>query len=213
MADCILLAVTAPEMDSATSGRPWHRLGARVRALFLADGRITDLPAARGLQADHDHLPGAALMALARLAEITRQPANLDALAANDDAGLPYAGRGIASYRFWAAASGGDSMSPQVSLFAMADWAGTHARSLRSLVTAWRQAGVEAAEEPADVAARYAGALSVEAALLEEALGNTLFAVPGFADHKARVLAYYREVVKYLPGERKPLDDAFFFAP
>ena len=49
--------------------------------------------------------------------------------------------------------------------------------------------------------------------LLEEALGNTLFAVPGFADHRTRVLAYYREIVKYLPGERKPLDDAFFFAP
>jgi ABC-type nitrate/sulfonate/bicarbonate transport system substrate-binding protein len=113
----------------------------------------------------------------------------------------------------WAAASGGDAMSPQVSLFAMSDWAGAHARTLRSLAAAWRQASVRAAEKPAEAAARYAGALAVDAALLEEALGNTLFAVPGFADHKARVLAYYREVVKYLPGERKPLDDAFFFAP
>jgi len=113
----------------------------------------------------------------------------------------------------WAAASGGDRMSPQVSLFATADWAGANARTLRSLVTAWRRASEDAAAKPAEAAARYAGALSVGAALLEEALGNTLLAVPAFADHKARVLAYYGEVVKYLPGGRKPLDDAFFFAP
>jgi NitT/TauT family transport system substrate-binding protein len=113
----------------------------------------------------------------------------------------------------WAAANGGDGKSPQVSLFAMADWADAHERTLKLLASAWRQAGAKAGEKPAETAARYAGALGVEAGLLEEALGNTLFAVPGFADHKARVLAYYREVVKYLPGERKPLDDAFFFAP
>jgi NitT/TauT family transport system substrate-binding protein len=113
----------------------------------------------------------------------------------------------------WAAASGGDGMSPQVSLFAMADWAHAHARTLSSLATAWRQASAKAAAKPAEAAARYAGAMSVDAALLEEALGNTLFAVPGFTEHKARVLAYYREVVKYLPGEQKPLDDDFFFVP
>lgn len=114
----------------------------------------------------------------------------------------------------WAAASsGGDAKSPQVSLFAMADWAAAHARTLRSLVTEWRRASGHAAAKPAEAAARYATALSVDAPLLEEALGNTLLAVPGFADHKARVLAYYAEVSKYLPGERRPLDDAFFFAP
>ncbi|MCX7029597.1 MAG: ABC transporter substrate-binding protein [Spirochaetes bacterium] len=113
----------------------------------------------------------------------------------------------------WAAANGGEPRSPQVSLFAVAEWADSHARTLASLVTAWRQASTKTAAKPADTAARYAGSLSVDAALLGEALGNTILWVPGFSDHKARVLAYYREVVKYLPGERKPLDDAFFFAP
>jgi NitT/TauT family transport system substrate-binding protein len=125
--------------------------------------------------------------------------------------------RGLARlFRFadaWAAASGGDPKSPQVSLFAEAAWAEAHSRTLVSLVAAWRQASEKIAAKPAEAAARYAAALSVDAAVLGEALGNTILAVPGFADHKARVLAYYREVVKYLPGERKPLDDAFFFTP
>ena len=126
-------------------------------------------------------------------------------------------GKGLARlFRFadaWAAVSGGDAKSPQVSLFAMADWASTHARTIRSLVTEWRKASERAAAKPDEAAARYAAALQVEPPLLAEALGNTLLAVPGFADHKARVLAYYREVLKYLPGEKVPLDDAFFFAP
>lgn len=113
----------------------------------------------------------------------------------------------------WAAASGGDGRSPQVSLFAMSEWAAAHPNTLRLLVAAWRQASENTAAKSAESAARYAGALSVDAALLEEALGNTLFAVPAFADHKARVLAYYGEVAPYLTGERKPLDDAFFFTP
>ncbi len=113
----------------------------------------------------------------------------------------------------WAAAVGGDRKSPQVSLFAMSEWAAAHPATLRLLVTAWRNASAKTAAGPAEAAARYAAALSVDAAVLEEALGNTLLAVPGFADHKARVLAYYGKVAPYLPGERKPLDDAFFFAP
>jgi len=126
-------------------------------------------------------------------------------------------GKGLVRlFRFadaWAAASGGDAKSPQVSLFAMTDWASAHARTLTSLVTEWRKASDRAAANPAEAAARYAAALSVESPLLAEALGNTLLAVPGFADHKARVLAYYREVLKYLPGEKVPLEDAFFFNP
>ena len=93
----------------------------------------------------------------------------------------------------WAAASGGDRASPQVSLFAMADWADAHPRTLA--VARRRRGGRRARRSrrsPPRLAARYAAALSVDAALLEEALGNTLFAVPAFADHTARVLAYYR---------------------
>jgi ABC-type nitrate/sulfonate/bicarbonate transport system substrate-binding protein len=113
----------------------------------------------------------------------------------------------------WAAASGGERMSPQVSLFAVGDWAKANARTLASLVAAWRQASVRAAGKPAEAAARYAATLSVDAGILEEALGNTILEVPGFAVHKAKVLAYYTEVLKYLPGRQMPLDDAFFFAP
>jgi len=113
----------------------------------------------------------------------------------------------------WAAASGKGSASPQVSLFAMADWAGEHPRTLVALVAAWRQAATKVAADPVGTAARYAAALSVDAALLAEALGNTLFEVPTFAQNAARVRAYYREVLTFLPGEHVPLDDGFFFAP
>jgi ABC-type nitrate/sulfonate/bicarbonate transport system substrate-binding protein len=113
----------------------------------------------------------------------------------------------------WAAVNRGDPRSPQVSLFAAAGWAASHARTLTALVSAWRKETDTVTADPRTAAARSAAALSVDAGLLEESLGNTILSVPGFADHKARVLAYYREVVKYLPGEHAPLHDAFFFAP
>jgi ABC-type nitrate/sulfonate/bicarbonate transport system substrate-binding protein len=113
----------------------------------------------------------------------------------------------------WAEASGKGRASPQVSLFAMPAWADAHPRTLAALVAAWRQASAKVAADPAGMASRFAGALSVDAALLAEALGNTLYEVPTFAQHAARIRAYYQEVLTYLPGEHKPLDDGFFFAP
>lgn len=113
----------------------------------------------------------------------------------------------------WAEASGKGRTSPQVSLFAMSAWADAHPRTLAALVAAWRQAGAKVAADRAGMASRYAGALSVDAVVLAEALGNTLYEVPTFAQHAARVRAYYQEVLAYLPGEHKPLDDGFFFAP
>jgi ABC-type nitrate/sulfonate/bicarbonate transport system substrate-binding protein len=113
----------------------------------------------------------------------------------------------------WAEASGKGRASPQVSLFAMSAWADAHPRTLAALVAAWRQASARVAADPAGMAARYAGVLSVDAAVLSEALGNTLYEVPTAAQHAARVRAYYTEVLAYLPGEHKPLDDDFFFAP
>jgi len=113
----------------------------------------------------------------------------------------------------WAEASGKGRASPQLSLFAMAEWAEAHRRTLAPLVAAWRQASAKAAADSTAMAARYADALSVDAALLAEALGNTLYEVPPFAQHETRVRAYYQEVLSYLPGEHKPLDDGFFFAP
>ena len=66
LADCALLAATAPDNDR----QAWHKLAKRVKHLFHSDGRITDQPLARGLEADHDYLPGAALKAMAHLSVI-----------------------------------------------------------------------------------------------------------------------------------------------
>ena len=113
----------------------------------------------------------------------------------------------------WAGASGKGRASPQVSLFAMSAWADAHRHTIAALVAAWRRASARVAADPAGMAATYAAALSVDAALLAEALGNTLYEVPTFAQDAARVRSYYQEVLAFLPGEHVPLDDGFFFAP
>jgi ABC-type nitrate/sulfonate/bicarbonate transport system substrate-binding protein len=113
----------------------------------------------------------------------------------------------------WAAATGKGPASPQVSLFAMADWAAAHPRTVAALTSAWRRASATVAADPAAAAARFATALGVEPALLAEALGNTIFEVPTPAQNAARVKAYHQEVLAYLAGDRRPLDDGFFFVP
>jgi AMMECR1 domain-containing protein/orotate phosphoribosyltransferase len=62
-ADCILLI--------ALAGRAPAALARRVAALVQADGRIAERPEARGVAADQEFLPGAALLALARYAAAT----------------------------------------------------------------------------------------------------------------------------------------------
>jgi NitT/TauT family transport system substrate-binding protein len=112
----------------------------------------------------------------------------------------------------WKAVTG-DSRSPQVSLFASQQWAQGHRELLAALLAAWQAASRRVAEAPADLSARFAPALSTEPALLEESARNTLFDVPGPAVNRAKVVEYYRQVARYLPGAARQLDDGFFFAP
>jgi NitT/TauT family transport system substrate-binding protein len=113
----------------------------------------------------------------------------------------------------WARFTGGDPQSPQVSLFATEGWARDHAPVIASVISAWNTASRTVSASPEAAASAFAVALAVDPAILEEAARNTLLAVPSPAENKARVLAYYQVVSKYLPAGPRPLDDRFFFAP
>jgi ABC-type nitrate/sulfonate/bicarbonate transport system substrate-binding protein len=113
----------------------------------------------------------------------------------------------------WARFTGGDPQSPQVSLFATEGWARDHAPVIASVISAWNTASRTVSASPEAAASVFAVALAVDPAILEEAARNTLLAVPSPAENKARVLAYYQVVSKYLPAGPRPLDDRFFFAP
>ena len=63
------------------------------------------------------------------------------------------------------------------------------------------------------IAAQFAAALVSDADILEEATRNTLLAVPSQAENRARVLAYYQTVSRYLPAGPRPLDERFFIVP
>ena len=112
----------------------------------------------------------------------------------------------------WAKATG-EAESPQVSLFASEAWAKTHGELLAALVEAWRAASLKVSEQPGDVFARFASALSTDAATLQESAQHTIFDVPTVTVNKARVMSYHQQVARYIPGPSRQLDDGFFFQP
>jgi ABC-type nitrate/sulfonate/bicarbonate transport system substrate-binding protein len=113
----------------------------------------------------------------------------------------------------WAKVSGGDGRSPQVSLFATGAFTRTRKALIVELVNAWKKASMTVAGDPAVSAVLFAPALSTDSGVLQEAVRNTLYSVPSFTENKTLVLAYYREVLSYLSGGNRPLDDGFFFLP
>ncbi len=115
--------------------------------------------------------------------------------------------------RAWAALNDGDGKSPQVSLFCTGAFAASHRPLLLDLVEAWREASHEVAANPAAAAKSFARSLDLTPAVLAEAARRTLFLVPGFRENESRVLDYYRQVAPYLHGEKRALDDRFFFVP
>jgi NitT/TauT family transport system substrate-binding protein len=112
----------------------------------------------------------------------------------------------------WKAVTG-DARSPQVSLFASDPWARAHRELLAALLDAWQAASGGLSEDLDHAFARFAPALSTDAATLEESVENTLFEVPSPAANRSRVMQYYQQVARYLPGPSRQLDDGFFFQP
>ena len=112
----------------------------------------------------------------------------------------------------WKAVTG-QPQSPQVSLFASEAWAKGHRELLAALIESWRSASLGVSGEKADSLARFASTLSTDPATLEESVRNTLFEVPSPAVNRSRVLEYFGQVSRYLPGPPRQLDDGFFFVP
>jgi NitT/TauT family transport system substrate-binding protein len=113
----------------------------------------------------------------------------------------------------WGALTGGDPRSPQVSLFATEEFARNHGQLLSSLIGAWDAASRSVSGDPASAARQFSGLLSTDPDVLEEATRHTILEVPPAAENKARVLAYYAAVSRYLPAGPRPLDERFFFVP
>ncbi|HTZ50616.1 MAG TPA: ABC transporter substrate-binding protein [Spirochaetia bacterium] len=113
----------------------------------------------------------------------------------------------------WARFTGGDPLSPQVSLFATEGWAREHGTLIAAVIAAWDSASKAVTASPETAAASFAAALNVDRDILEEATRNTLLAVPSPRENRDRVLSYYQSVSKYLPAGPRPLDDRFFVTP
>lgn len=71
MADCILLAGIAGTNNQSFSHEALKSLASFVLNMFQEDGRITPMPRSRGIATDHDFLPGAAILALAKYVKLT----------------------------------------------------------------------------------------------------------------------------------------------
>jgi NitT/TauT family transport system substrate-binding protein len=113
----------------------------------------------------------------------------------------------------WADVTGGDSKSPQVSLFTTKTYLADHADLIASLVEAWAEATTHVQENAEDVAKQFAEDLGVPAPMVAPAIQHTLFWLPSFEENQQRVLAYYDLVNTSLPEPRAALTDAFFFQP
>ena len=113
----------------------------------------------------------------------------------------------------WDRLTGGDRLSPQVSLFSTDTWASAHAAVVSVIVAAWQAATAEVNADPEGAASTFAGALAVDASILSEATRNTILRVPSPVENKTRVLAYYATVSRFLPAGPRLLDARFFFTP
>ena len=111
----------------------------------------------------------------------------------------------------WAAMNGGDGRSPQVSLFSTEAFASSHGSLLLAVVEAWRESSRAVLANPAAAADRFAATLGLPPDVVKEATRRTFFEVPDLAQDESRVLAYYRQVAPFLPGEKRTLDERFFF--
>jgi NitT/TauT family transport system substrate-binding protein len=111
----------------------------------------------------------------------------------------------------WAAVNGGDGRSPQVSLFSTEAFASSHRSLLLAVVEAWRKTSRAVSANPAAAADGFAAALGLAPGVVKEAAQRTFFEVPDLAENESRVLAYYRQVAPFLPGEKRTLDERFFF--
>jgi AMMECR1 domain-containing protein/orotate phosphoribosyltransferase len=80
LADSALLLVLVVAGGELAKDQRTAQLATRVRSLFQPDGRVAEIAEARGMEADHDFLPGISILALSRYAARAGSKGLLDAL-------------------------------------------------------------------------------------------------------------------------------------
>jgi NitT/TauT family transport system substrate-binding protein len=184
---------------------PGSPLDFQSRVLLAHEGISAD----RDLSISYGPFPQSVARLVSGLVDVAALPEPL-ATSAVDTYGLVR----LIEYRSaWAAVNGGDGSSPQVSLFCTESFASVHRPLLLGFVEAWRKASGRVSADPDYTARAFAGALGLPDGVVEEATRRTLFDVPDSAENESRVMAYYRLVAPYLPGEKRQLDAQFFFTP
>jgi ABC-type nitrate/sulfonate/bicarbonate transport system substrate-binding protein len=113
----------------------------------------------------------------------------------------------------WARVSGGDPLSPQVSLFSTRTFSHQHQELLKTFIDHWRTATQQVQETPEEIAQQFSESLSMPASVIEPAIRNTLFLVPSILENQERVVSYYNIVKEFSKESSPSLSENFFFNP
>jgi NitT/TauT family transport system substrate-binding protein len=113
----------------------------------------------------------------------------------------------LARYQdLWAEVTGGETRSPQVSLFARASFIRDQRVLIPDLMKALAAAVQAVVDSPGKAAAKHTAAFKLDPAVVQRGLGNTLFGVPGKGQDRALLDDYMKRIG--LP----PIDPVFFNA-
>ena len=113
----------------------------------------------------------------------------------------------------WAEVSGGNKLSPQVSLFSTEEFSLSRKFFLIQFNREWQKASQFVMNNPGSSAVMAKDHLSLSTDVIETAIKNTYYLIPSFEDNIKMVTDYYKEIKNLLPGKRKDLDRDFFFRP
>jgi len=113
----------------------------------------------------------------------------------------------------WAVVSGGDPLSPQVSLFATRSTVRSYRHDLEKIISIWREASSWVTDHPMQAAELFAPVLELPADILAEAIVNTVYLVPEPEENTRRVRSYFQDVKRFSTssGGAATLSPEFFF--
>jgi NitT/TauT family transport system substrate-binding protein len=112
----------------------------------------------------------------------------------------------LARYQdLWKAVTGGEARSPQVSLFVLEPFAGSHAGFMNGFIAAVAASTAAVTADPAQAAAARATDFKLTPEIVKTGLDNTLLAVPPKAETRSLIMDYLKRLA--LP----PPDAAFFY--
>jgi ABC-type nitrate/sulfonate/bicarbonate transport system substrate-binding protein len=124
-------------------------------------------------------------------------------------------GKGLVRYvrlqDAWAEVSGGDPLSPQVSLFGIPESVDVFSVNLPGLLDLWKTISIQVTGNAEAYAEKYSESLGQPSALVNQAISNTIYLVPAGAETKTRTKKYIQLVG--VEGEDAVPSDNFFYLP